>query len=218
MNSNNNNKRNNNRDGNRNQRNQLPLMNNAIRYPSFVLIDENSTNLGELVRAEALRIGEQRGLDVVIISPNAKPPIAKLMDYGRYLYDQKRKKRQSKKKQTVIRVKEVNVKPTIGSHDLSWRAENAKRWLDEGFHIKFTVKAFNRMITRDEIINKLFQSFMGMIGDSGEIGKEFSRIASNMYEAMIIPNKNRKSVKATTRIDESNNLTEGGSSDAKNEN
>ncbi|WP_084266088.1 translation initiation factor IF-3 [[Mycoplasma] testudinis] len=209
----NNNDRNNNRDRARPQRAQLPPMNETIRFPSFVVIDENSNNLGELVRAEALRLGEQKGLDVVIISPNANPPIAKLMDYGRFLYEQKRKKRESKKKQTVIRVKEINVKPTIGAHDLKWRADNAKRWLDEGFHVKFTVKAFNRMITRDDIINKLYESFIEMIGEHGEVEKGFTRSASNMYEANIIPNKNHKPKPATKPISDINS-SQGGTEHA----
>lgn len=174
------------------QKANLPQINENIRFSSFVLIDENGTNLGELVKNEAMRIAEEKKLDVVIISPNANPPIAKLMDYSRHLYEQKRKKRESKKKQTVIRIKEINVKPTIGNHDLTWRANNAIKWLDEGFHVKFTVKAFNRLITRDEIIQNLFDTFIKLIGEHGEIERNFSRSAANSYEASIIPNKNYK--------------------------
>ncbi|WP_084269009.1 translation initiation factor IF-3 [Mycoplasmoides alvi] len=168
-----------------------PLMNENLPN-RIILIDENATNLGEVSKSQALQMANEKQLDVVLISPNANPPIAKLLDYGRYLYEQKRKKRESKKKQTVIKVKEINVKPTIGQHDISWRAKNAINWLDDGFHVKFSVKAFNRLITREEIINNLFNSFIELIGDHGEIEKKFTRTAANTYEATIVPNKNYK--------------------------
>ena len=101
-------------------KNDGPMLNENITSASFVLIDENGNNLGQVTKANALEMASKKQLDVVVISsPNASPVIAKLMDYGRYLYEQKRKKRESKKKQTVIRVKEINVKPTIGQHDLT---------------------------------------------------------------------------------------------------
>ncbi|WP_027123976.1 translation initiation factor IF-3 [Mycoplasmoides pirum] len=188
---NNNQNRNSNTNFQKQQKSNNPLMNETIPK-RIVLIDENSNNLGELSKEEALQMATDKQLDVVVISPNAKVPIAKLMDYGRFLYEQKRKKRESKKKQTVIKVKEINVKPTIGQHDLSWRANNAKDWLDDGFHVKFSVKAFNRLITREDIINNLFDSFIKLVGEHGEIEKKFVRTAANTYEATIVPNKNYK--------------------------
>lgn len=189
---NNNNHKNNSNNFRKNSKTNLPLMNETLPN-KITLIDETGSNLGEMSKSQALQLATEKQLDVVVISPNVNPPIAKLLDYGRYLYEQKRKKRESKKKQTIIKVKEINVKPTIGQHDLTWRAKNAIGWLNDGFHVKFSVKAFNRLITREEIINNLFNSFIALIGEHGEIEKKFTRTAANTYEATIIPNKNYKS-------------------------
>lgn len=170
----------------------LPLINENIPYEMLTVIDENSNNLGQISKSQAVKMANSKELDLVLISSNATPPIAKFMDYGRYIYEQKRKKRESKKKQTIIRMKEINVKPTIGQHDLDWRAKNAIRWLEDGCHVKFCVKAFNRMINRDDIINNLFNKFCDLIGTKGEIEKKFTRTAANTYEAIIVPRKNAK--------------------------
>ncbi len=176
-------------DGFRNPKSNAPQMNETL--PRFVvLIDETGANLGEMSKADALRKAAEKQLDAVVISPNAKVPIAKLMDYGRWQYEQKRKKRESKKKQTIIKIKEISVKPTIGQHDLAWRANNAKNWLSDGCHVKFTVQTYNRLISREDIINGIFNTFIGLIGEQGEVEKPFSRVAANSYEAIIVPNKN----------------------------
>ncbi|MDC4163683.1 translation initiation factor IF-3 [Mycoplasma bradburyae] len=170
----------------------LPPINKNIKFNSFTLIDENGTNLGVVSKDQALAMGDSKGLDVVVISNNSDTVIAKLMDYGKHVYEQKRKKRDNKKKQTVVKVKEINFKAGVGDHDIEWRAKKSLEWLDDGFHVKFTIRAFSRMITREELIKEVHDKFYAIIKDHAEIQKPYTKVSRNMYEAVFIPAKNNK--------------------------
>ncbi|QEX46660.1 translation initiation factor IF-3 [Mycoplasmoides gallisepticum] len=180
-----------------NQRNKrpkpnLPPINKNIKFDSFTLIDENGTNLGVVTKEAALAMGDSKGLDVVVISNNPSTVIAKLMDYGKHVYEQKRKKRDSKKKQTVVKVKEINFKAGVGDHDIEWRAKKSIEWLNDGFHVKFTIRAFSRMITREELIKEVYDKFYQFIQDYADVQKPYTKVSRNMYEAVFIPTKNKK--------------------------
>ncbi|QZX49439.1 translation initiation factor IF-3 [Mycoplasma sp. E35C] len=183
---------------NNRQKASLPPINKNIKFNSFTLIDENGSNLGVMNKEQALALGESKGLDVVIISNNPNTVIAKLMDYGKHVYEQKRKKRDSKKKQTVVKVKEITFKATVANHDIQWRAKKSIEWLNDGFHVKFLIRVFSRMITRENLIKEIYDKFYEIIKDHADLQKPFTKVSHNMYEALFVPAKNKKKAESSS--------------------
>ncbi|ADK87212.1 translation initiation factor IF-3 [Mycoplasmoides pneumoniae] len=175
--------------GSRREREQKPLINDKIGFNEFILIDENGSNLGTVRRTDALKMAEEKQLDLVLIGSNPAKPIVKLLDFGRYTYDLKRKKRQSKKNQTIIQIKEVVVKPTIAKHDLEFKAKQTTGWAEKGYHVKFVVRAFGRVSTRIELIEKVFNDFYLLVEPAVEVQKPLTASSKTMYSALLIPRK-----------------------------
>ena len=100
------------------------LINNEIKFNEFTLIDDKGNNLGLVKKAFALNLASEKELDVVLINTNITNPVCKLLDYDKYLYEQKRKAKDNKKNQTKIKIKEVKIKPQIAENDLSWNAKH----------------------------------------------------------------------------------------------
>ncbi len=165
------------------------MMNEAIRVPKMIVISEVGENLGEKTKAEALSLANARNLDLVVISQNNGSIIAKIMDYGKYKFAQQQKAKSNKKNQSISKVKEIKVKPTIGDHDLNVRANNAKKWLADGDKVKFIIEARGRMCTKSEIIKETYDKFVTLLEGKGTITTSFKQVNNFRYETMIEPNK-----------------------------
>jgi len=114
-------------------------VNDDIRAHSVRLIDEESNQVGIVDLKEAKRRAEESGYDLVEVAPEAKPPVVKLLDYGKYLYEQKKKEKEAKKKQHTIEVKEVRFRPQIEEHDFQTKVGHIKRFLESGNKVKVTI-------------------------------------------------------------------------------
>ncbi|MBI2083708.1 MAG: translation initiation factor IF-3 [Deltaproteobacteria bacterium] len=114
-------------------------VNRRIRIPEIRLIDNNGSQLGVVKLEEALKLAQEAELDLVEISPTAKPPVCKIMDYGKYKYLQKKKEHEAKKKQTVVHLKEVKMRPMTDEHDFQFKMRHIQRFLEEGNKAKVTV-------------------------------------------------------------------------------
>lgn len=110
-----------------------------IRVPEVRLIDFDGKQLGVYVTSKALQLAEDQGLDLVEVSPGAKPPVCKIMDYGKYKYQLTKKLKEAKKHQTVILLKEVKFRPNTDEHDFQFKLRNIQRFIDEGNKVKATV-------------------------------------------------------------------------------
>jgi len=132
-------------------------VNERIRISPIRLIDDNGDQLGIVATDEARKLAAERGLDVVEVAPNARPPVCRLMDYGKYKYEQARKQREAKKKQHVINVKEVKLRPKIETHDLEFKLRHARRFLEDGDKVKFTLMFRGREVTHPELGVRLLQ-------------------------------------------------------------
>ena len=108
------------------------MVNDGIRARELRLIDQNGEQLGVKSKAEALQIAERANLDVVLVAPNAKPPVARIMDYGKFRFEQQKKDREARKKQKVINIKEVRLSPTIDVNDFNTKLRNARKFLEKG--------------------------------------------------------------------------------------
>lgn len=167
------------------------LMNNYIRFPKVLLIDENGESCGVMDTAEALKKAREIELDLVIINDKAETPIAKILDYGKYLYEKKRKIKDAKKNSAVIKVKEIAVKTNISDHDLEWKSKQAIEWLEDNNRVCFKIKAFGRTSTKIDLIHKVYERFVNLIGDKGAIQSELKKKSPVQHEAFFKPNKTK---------------------------
>lgn len=134
-------------------------VNESIRAREVRLIDANGDQLGVKSRDEALEIAATRNLDLVLVAPGAKPPVCRIMDYGKYRYEQQKKEKEARKKQRVINVKEVRLSPGIGDHDFNTKLRNARKFIENGDKVKASVRFRGRAITHkelgQEVLNRL---------------------------------------------------------------
>ena len=110
-------------------------------------------------------MADEAELDLVMISPNAKPPVCKIMDYGKFIYEQSKKEKEAKKKQKVISVKEIRVSPTIEKHDLEIKAKNAKKFLEAGDKVKITVRFRGREAEHSHVGVNILDNFLNQFVD-----------------------------------------------------
>jgi translation initiation factor IF-3 len=130
-------------------------MNEEIRVREVHMIDRDGTNLGTIPIAEALAKAQEAGLDLVEISPNATPPIVKLLDYGKYKYQEQKKAAEARKKQKVVEVKEVKFRPMIDDHDYDVKMRSMQRFFEEGDKVKVTLRFRGREMAHQELGTKL---------------------------------------------------------------
>jgi translation initiation factor IF-3 len=140
-------------------------VNERIRISPIRLIDDNGDQLGIVATDEARSMAADRGLDVVEVAPNARPPVCRLMDYGKFKYEQARKNRDAKKKQHVINVKEVKLRPKIETHDIDFKLRHARRFIEEGHKVKFTLMFRGREVTHPELGVRLLEQVKQQILD-----------------------------------------------------
>jgi len=139
-------------------------INYQITSPQIRLLDEDGKQIGIVSKIEALQKARELGLDVVEITEKATPPVAKLIDYKKFKYQEAKKDRESKKSQKNVGVKELRMRPFIGQHDFDTRAEQAKSWLAEGNQVKINVTFKGREITRKEFGFAVIKRFIEACG------------------------------------------------------
>lgn len=138
---------------------QNHLLNEEIREPEVRLISEEGEQLGVMSGEQALRIAEEREMDLVLISPQAKPPVCKIMDYGKFRFDQLKKEKEARKNQRVVEIKEIRMSPGIDTNDLNVKMRNAMKFLKEGNRVKVTVRFRGREMAHTEIGEQLLVRF-----------------------------------------------------------
>jgi len=135
-------------------------MNERIRSKEVRLIDENGTNHGVVPTSKAIQLAEEAGLDLVLISPNQAPPVAKILDYGKYKYDMAKKAKEAKKKQHVVEVKEVKVRYKIDVHDYEVRLKNVRKFISQGNKVKIVVMLRGREMQHSNLAFELANRFI----------------------------------------------------------
>lgn len=144
-------------------------VNERIRIREVRLIDDQGNQVGIIPTREALEMARERGLDLVEVAPNAVPPVCRLMDYGKFRYEQSRKERESRKSQHVTRVKEVRIEPKIGDHDLETKGRQAARFLEAGDKVKISVLFRGRSITHPELGRELLDQLQEQLKEYGTV-------------------------------------------------
>ena len=145
-----------------------PRSNNRIFSPEVQVISSNGENLGILNTNEAISIAKEEGLDLIEISPNANPPVCKIMDMGKFKYDAQKKANKAKKKQKKVDLKEIKLRPVTEVHDYTFKIKNAQKFLTKGDKVKFTVKFKGREMQFTEQGRTLMDR---IIEDTKDLGK-----------------------------------------------
>ena len=136
------------------------------------VIDSDGKQLGVLPRSEALRLAEERSLDLVEVSPNADPPVVKLMDFGKYQYEKAKREREARKARKEIDVKEIRLRPKIGEHDLDFKVRKAREFLQAGSKVKVRVRFRGREITYPEVAMKQLQRISEQLADIAAVEQQ----------------------------------------------
>ena len=139
---------------------ELPV-NRQIREKEVQVIDENGEKIGVLPIEDALAKAEEKDLDLVLVAPNAKPAVCKIMNYGKYKFEQAKREKESRKNQKVAELKEIRVTPNIGAHDFEFKSRNARNFLESGNKVKFTLRfrgrELNNIKAGEDILNKFVE-------------------------------------------------------------
>ncbi|WP_052303910.1 translation initiation factor IF-3 [Desulfofundulus kuznetsovii] len=155
-------------------------VNEEIRAREVRVVDPSGNQLGIMPVREALRLAEERQLDLVEIAPQAKPPVCRLMDYGKYKYEQSKREKEAKKRQRIINIKEVKLRPSIEEHDFQVKARNAARFLKEGDKVKATIMFRGREIMHTQLGHQLLLRLAEQVKDLSIIERQPKLEGKNM--------------------------------------
>ncbi|HWE16269.1 MAG TPA: translation initiation factor IF-3 [Hyphomicrobiaceae bacterium] len=128
-----------------------PRMNEDIRVPEVRLIDQTGQNVGVVATSDAMARATEAGLDLVEIAPDSKPPVAKILDYGKFKYQEQKKAAEARKRQKVVEIKEIKMRPSIDDHDYDVKMRSMKRFFDEGDKVKVTLRFRGRELSHQEL-------------------------------------------------------------------
>ena len=145
------------------------MINEEIRDREVRVVDQNGEQLGVMPTRQALELAEEKQLDLVKIAPQARPPVCKLMDYGKYRFEQSKREREIRKNQKVITIKEVRLSATIEDHDIDVKFKNAVKFLHDGDKVKVTIRFRGRQITHSEIGMDVMKDFAERIKEYGVV-------------------------------------------------
>ena len=165
-------------------------VNDMIRVREVRLIGADGSQLGVVPTEEALSSARQSGLDLVEVSPTARPPVCKLLDYGKYKFEQEKRIRESKKRQRLTKLKEIRMQPKIDSHDLDFKSRHIKSFLDQGNKVKVTVRFRGRELAHTEIGRAVLDRVV-------ELTREYAVLARSAqmegrFMSMVLSPKSRK--------------------------
>lgn len=164
------------------------IINEQIRAQELRLIGKDGEQIGVVSRNEALNIAEQAELDLVLVSPNAKPPVARVIDYGKYRYEQQKREKEQRKNQKTISVKEIRLSPTIDDHDFNTKLRQARGFIEDEDKVKVSVRFRGRAITHKDIGRDVLDRFAEGMNDIADIQTSAKMEGRNMF-MMLQPKK-----------------------------
>lgn len=159
---------------------ELPV-NGQIRAKEVQLIGENGEKLGIVDFREALNMAQEKKLDLVLVAPNSRPVVCKIMNYGKYKFEQAKREKEAKKKQKVLEVKEIRITPNIEEHDFNFKAKNARKFLESGNKLKITVRFKGREINNSKAGEVVLNKFIDELSDISIVEKRPKLEGRNMF-------------------------------------
>ena len=170
------------------QRETGPRINDRIRSPEIRLIGADGENVGVVTPARAMAMAEEAGLDLVEISPNAEPPVCKIMDFGKFKYETQKREAEARKKQHIIEIKEIKFRPGTDTHDYDVKMRSVLKFLDEGDKVKITLRFRGREMAHQDLGRLLLERVAEDVKEVGKI-ESFPRLEGRQMVMMIGPSK-----------------------------
>lgn len=164
------------------------LFNEKIPFREVLVIDSNGTQLGVMSKREALDRAYRQNLDLLCVAPKARPAVCKILDYGRYHFEQQKKAKEAKRKQHVVEVKALRLSPIIDTHDFETKVRQAKKWIESGMKVKIDMRFRGRMMTRQEVGREIMNQFLDEIKEIAVIEKKPS-LEGNTMSTVLAPKK-----------------------------
>ena len=159
---------------------ELPV-NGQIREKEVQLISDNGEKLGIVPLSRALELAGEKKLDLVLVSPNSEIPVCKIMNYGKYKFEQSKKEKEAKKKQKVQETKELRITPNIEEHDFGFKAKNARKFLEDGNKVKITVRFRGRELNNTKMGEQVLNQFISNLEDISVVEKKPKLEGKNMF-------------------------------------
>lgn len=161
-------------------------INEKIQVREVRLIDDKGNQVGIIPTVQALKMAREAGMDLVEVSPTANPPVCKLLDFGKFKFEQEKKVRESKKKQKLVKLKEIRMQPKIEEHDLDFKTKHIREFLEEGFKVKVTVRFRGRELAHTELGRDVLDRVLQLLGDSFVVDK-FPTMEGRMMSMFLSP-------------------------------
>lgn len=163
------------------------LVNEQIPFKELLVISNTGEQLGVMSKNDALNKAYELDLDLLVVAPNAKTPVAKILDYNKFKFDQQKREKENKKNQKVVQTKEIRLSVTIQTHDLETKAKACKKFLADGDKVKISVRLMGRLAGRPELGKAIMDDLLNMIGDSCKIDIPSKQEGKNLF-MVIAPN------------------------------
>ena len=157
------------------------LINEQIRAREVQLISDNGEKLGTISINKALEIAEEKKLDLVLVAPNSVPPVCKIMDYGKYKFEQSKREKEAKKKQKVQETKEIRITPNIEEHDFNFKAKNIRKFIEDGNKVKITVRFRGREVNNVKMGENVLNKFVENLQDVATAEKAPKLEGKNLF-------------------------------------
>jgi len=164
------------------------IMNEMITSKEIRCTSDDGTNHGIIPTSQALALAEDAGLDLVLIAADAKPPVAKIMNYGKFKYQQEKKKKEAKKNQKIIVIKEIKLSVKIAENDISYKVKHAREFLEDGNHVKFRVFLKGREMSNPEAGVEVLKRIWAMVEDIAIMDKE-AKLEGRYVNLLVTPKK-----------------------------
>jgi translation initiation factor IF-3 len=156
------------------------LINEQIKDKEIRVIDSNGEQIGIMPIKKALKLAQEKQLDLVKVAPQAKPPVCRIMDYGKYKYEQSKKEKEARKKQKIINIKEIRMSPKIEEHDFQVRVRNAQRFINDGDKVKVTIRFRGREIAHTDLGQEVLEKMAEELRDIAIVEKKPKVEGKNM--------------------------------------
>lgn len=164
------------------------LFNEKIPFKEVLVIDANGTQLGVMSKREALDIAYKQNLDLLCVAPKARPAVCKVLDYGRYHFEQQKKAKEAKRKQHIVEVKSLRLSPIIDTHDFETKLRHATKWIEAGMKVKVDMRFRGRLITRVEVGKKIMNDFLEAMSEIAVVEKK-PQLEGNTMSTVLAPKK-----------------------------
>ena len=169
------------------------LYNEKIPFKEVLVIDSNGNQLGVKSRREALEIAYRQNLDLLCVAPKARPAVCKVLDYGKYHFEQQKKAKEAKRKQHVVELKSLRLSPVVDTHDFETKVRQAKKWIEQGMKVKIDMRFRGRMMTRQEVGRQIMNDFLEQLKDEVVVEKK-PAMEGNTMSVVLAPVKKKEKV------------------------